>query len=299
MIPPSATGRQPEPRQRSNRQRRFPLRNGTATVATVAVCVSAALVAAVPAALTAQQIRGRVVDERTRQAVPGAVVSVTAADSSLVVRAEAGSDGFFTLDVEEPGSYTFGVESIGYAPLRRLIEVGSEDMLVPAFVLTSQAIQLDSVGVEVEGGVAIERGVVGFARASHVVAGQRLAMLERQGIRFASAIRDLGAGLRVREWVSPAGAPRICIESNRRIMSMGGRGGGGDCAWVAIVIDGIPIGDEENMARSLNLQDFESVEFFTPVEAGNRFGLRASSTGALVLWTRGRGPHVSPERNRR
>jgi len=47
------------------------------------------------------------------------------------------------------------------------------------------------------------------------------------------------------------------------------------------------------------IEMFESIEFFTPAEAGNRFGMTASATGALVLWTRGRGPHVSESRNKR
>lgn len=298
MIPPGPV-RTTDARTPAPERHQSALRPAIAKLVILMACLPVPL-GLLPSSVEAQQIRGRVVDEQTRQAVPGAVVSILRADSTVVTRAEAGTDGFFTIHLADPGSYVIGVESVGYWPLRRAIEVGAEDMLVPALVLTSQAIQLDSVGVEVEGGVAIERGVVGFARASHVVAGERLAMLERQGIRFPSAIRDLGAGLRVREWIDRFGVPHLCVESNRRIMSMGGGGGSeGNCDWVALVIDGIPIGNEELTARSLNLQDFESVEFFTPVEAGNRFGLRASSTGALVLWTRGRGPHVSEERNKR
>jgi hypothetical protein len=32
-------------------------------------------------------------------------------------------------------------------------------------------------------------------------------------------------------------------------------------------------------------------------EAGTLFGMEAGANGALVLWTRGRGPHRSPQRN--
>lgn len=248
-----------------------------------------------PRAAAAQEVRGRVVDERTRQAVPGAAVTLLDADSAVVTRVETGNDGFFTVEVRRAGAYTITVESVGYAPVTRSIEVGGEDMVVPAFVLTSQTIQLDSVNVEVDSRAPIDRAAVGFARASHVVAGERLATLERQGIRFPSAMRDLGAGLRVREWIGRDGMPHVCIESNRRIGSMRG---GGDCEWPAIVIDGVVLGgNPESTVRTLDLQNFESIEFYTPVEAGTRFGLEASAGGALVLWTRGRGPHVSEKRN--
>jgi hypothetical protein len=81
--------------------------------------------------------------------------------------------------------------------------------------------------------------------------------------------------------------------------SFSNRGGNAACDCVALVIDGIAIGDSESTVRTLDLAMFESVEFFTPVEAGTRFGMQASATGALVLWSRGRGPHVSDERNKR
>jgi hypothetical protein len=265
--------------------------------ALVVIGIALALIST-PAAFAAQTIRGRVIDERTRQAISGAVVTLLSRDSAVVTRAEAGWDGFFTFEVSGPGAWIIAVTSAGRAESRRTIEVADKDMVVPAFVLDSQPIALDTVAVDVDRREVTERAVVGFARASHVVTGERLASLERQGIRFASAMRDLGAGLHIREWVDRDGSPRLCIESNRRLPSFSNRGDGG-CDWVAIVIDGVPIGGEESTTRTLSLDTFESIEFFTPVEAGSRFGMRASATGALVLWTRGRGPHVSEARNKR
>jgi hypothetical protein len=46
------------------------------------------------------------------------------------------------------------------------------------------------------------------------------------------------------------------------------------------------------------MQNIESFEYLSPVEAGQQYGLDASANGALVIWTRGRGPHKSPDRNK-
>jgi hypothetical protein len=70
------------------------------------------------------------------------------------------------------------------------------------------------------------------------------------------------------------------------------------CENVALIIDGVNAGEASwSTVRALNLQDYESVEFLTGLEAGARYGSAAASRGALVLWTRGRGPHRSVERN--
>jgi len=265
--------------------------------ASVVLLAVMAIVASSPAALSAQRIRGRVVDEQTRQPVPGAVATLFRADSAVVAREEVDRNGFFTIDIKAPGAYTITVQSVGYAQVRREIEAGSEDTDLPAFVLSSQVIAVDSVGVEVEGRGRLERGVMPKARPSHVVAGGKLARLERQAIRFPSAMRDLGAGLRVREWVDRNGTPHVCIGSSHREASFSGNGSS-TCDWVALVMDGVVISDPEMTVRTLKLEMFESIEYLTPVEAGTLFGPRASATGALALWSRGRGPWVSDERNR-
>lgn len=244
--------------------------------------------------VTAQQIRGRVVDQQTRQGIRGAAVTLLSADSAVVTRAETNNEGFFVLEASAAGSYAIDVQSVGHAPNRRPIELTDAGLTVPAFVLQSQTIQLDSVAVEVDRN--IDPTAVGFARASHISTGARLATLEQQAVTFTSALRELGGGVRVREYLGSGGQQVICIESTRRLAAMSGRGGQ-SCDMVAFIIDGIPIGTPTaSDLRSYHLDQFESIEYFTPVEAGTRFGLQASSVGAIVLWTRGRGPHVSKER---
>jgi hypothetical protein len=52
------------------------------------------------------------------------------------------------------------------------------------------------------------------------------------------------------------------------------------------------------LIRTPGLADYESIEYLTPVEAGHRYGMQASAKGAIVIWTRGRGPNASVARNR-
>lgn len=255
------------------------------------------LVAGVKTAV-AQEIRGRVVDERTRRPLISAVVTLLDSDSSVIRRVETDNDGFFRVRPGRPGDFTIEIELLGYSPGRRVIRVGAEDLTVPAFVLRIQVIAVDSIDVEAARSRRTDPAVVGFARASHVIAGARLARLEVQGLTFLSAVRELATGLRVRQYRTPGGETRTCIESVRQIIPMPGRGGGPGCQWVAVIVDGIQIGDPEREVRAMHLDQFESVEYFTPVEAGYRFGMDASSAGALVLWSRGRGPHVDPARNK-
>lgn len=69
---------------------------------------------------------------------------------------------------------------------------------------------------------------------------------------------------------------------------------------VAIVVDGVNTGLRDRAAmlylRSLDLLQFESIQYLSPMEAGFRYGLDAGERGALVLWTRGFGPFASEAR---
>jgi hypothetical protein len=172
------------------------------------------------------------------------------------------------------------------------VVIREADATLPAFVLEVSAIPMDTLQVETSRGGVRQPGVVGFGRPSHLISGERMATLEKSGTSFLSAARGLGAGLRFRS-VKVGERSYTCIESSRRTS---GRG----CRMVAIILNGVDTGLTGDAAlryvEHLNVFDLESMEYYTPVDAGFRFGMRASALGALVLWTRGRGPHVSKAR---
>jgi hypothetical protein len=163
------------------------LRSRAMVKTTIVVALGAVLIS-LPG--SAQQLRGRVVAEATRAPLEDATVSLLLdGDSSVVARVASGSDGFFTLMMPGPGSYLIDVELLGYASTTRPITiVGADSMTVPAFVVTESAIRLDSIVANVRpDSVGLE---VGFSHAAHLVAGARLALLERQGMRMAAVLRQ-------------------------------------------------------------------------------------------------------------
>ena len=255
--------------------------------------------------VNAQQIRGRVVDERTRSGLADATVVFADSTGAVLARVGTDKDGFFEMRVPGSGEYGVSVETLGYAWQERVVAVRTGNLVIPAFVMASRAIPLDPLQAEASSARPTER-TTGFRREHHLVAGERLAQFERQGATPLTVIRDLGP-VRVRQYKTSSGQPRTCIESNRRmdmltpsqgrstIQSL--RDPPANCQWVVLVVDGIIVIDPETTVRSLNLQDYESIEYLSPVEAGYQYGLEASSVGAIVFWTRGRGPHVDSGRS--
>jgi hypothetical protein len=246
-------------------------------------------------ALSAQQIRGRVVDEQSRQGLVDVSVLLIGADSSVQQRVATDKSGFFLLKGLSAATFDIVIERLGYARERRTVTFEGADLTLPAFVLRSEAIPLAPVEAKAASNRRTDENV-GFKRSHHVLAGERMLLLEQQGVRFLSAIRDLAAGVQVRE-TYPRGVYTLCIESSRRMASFNMRAD--VCDWVTIVLDGIEIEDPVKLLRGLSLHEVESLEFLPPAEAGQRYGMKASSTGALLIWSRGRGPHRGSARDRK
>jgi hypothetical protein len=68
------------------------------------------------------------------------------------------------------------------------------------------------------------------------------------------------------------------------------------CDMILVVVDGNEVPGGGDMLLGMTGTDLESVEYLPPIEAGARYGIQAAIQGALVLWTRGRGPHARRER---
>jgi hypothetical protein len=248
-------------------------------------CAWAAMFSLVLAgAATAQRIEIRVVDEPTRLGVRYATMTLEA-DGRRAIVAETDSLGFAQFTIPERGHYTVQVEALGYLEQTRDIDFAASDLSrIPAFVLTPEALALTPI--EIEARRSTYRSGGAGARASRTLTGERIARMRLAGLMLEHAIREM-SGVRVS---TPRG--RLCVESTRGYNTL--RGNAGDCRMVAIVVDGFPYFDAADMLRNATLDNFESVEFVSALEAGFRHGLEASQRGALILWTRGRGPHAAP-----
>ena len=233
---------------------------------------------------TAQRTEIRVVDEPTRLGIRYATMTLEV-DGRQAVVAETDSLGFATLTIPERRNYTVRATALGYLEQTREIDFAAVHLSrIPAFVLKPQVLELPAV--EIEARRSSYRGASGGARPSRTVAGERIARMRHAGLMLENAIREM-PGVRVS---SPRG--QLCVELTRGIATF--RGNGAACRMVAVVVNGVPYFDAAEMLRSATLDNFESVELMSAMEAGFRYGMEASQRGALILWTRGRGPHAAP-----
>jgi hypothetical protein len=256
------------------------------------------LLLAISGTAAAQDVRGRVVDDASRQGVGRVEVTLVDTAGGQVAQSVTGADGFFTLRAPAAGDYRLVVVHPGFAREERAVRVAAATLTVPAFVLRTQAVVLDAVSAESQRSTTAATEA-SFSRSSFVVAGSRLARLEQVNASPTAVMRDF-AGVRVREWQDRSGRRILCIESTRHLPSlMNAQQANLVCDWITIVLDGVTIQDPEATFRTLSIHQFESIEYVPPGDGGYRYGLQAGGTGAIVLWTRGKGPHVSEDRNRR
>jgi hypothetical protein len=250
---------------------------------------------------SAQEVRGRVVDDTNRQPVARAPVTLLRGDVTIA-QTVTGEDGFFRFDLPPAGEYTVRITTAGFVEETRQVRVaeGQASVLLPAFTLKSQVVQLEAVDV-VTTRVRAGEDAVSFPTAPRAarVAGAQLARLEEMSASPESVLRQL-SGLRIRTYrPNPNRQPITCIESTRRIMSLGSGGGNSPCQNVAVYVNGLISDNGDFFVRNIRLSDYESIEFLSPANAGQRFGLEGSANGVLLLWTRGSGPHRTDDRNPR
>lgn len=259
-----------------------------------------------------QAMSGAVIDAQTKQAVSGASVEQLSGDGAALRQAVTGNDGSFSLPATPGARYRLRITAAGY-----------DTLATPAFSWSASAPPFRLEIRRVEGGevaqldtlaVAGERAPTAAVRTEHLLAGERLALLDRAGVSAQGLFRELGGSLRVRR--HGRSSSWMCVETTRRVASLLPLGPNGPvCEWVSVYVDGVSIGTTEEciaeelrtrgvqmtcgiglLLNRLRVSDYESIEFIPPLHAATEYGLNAGATGALVLWTRGRGPHRSSER---
>jgi hypothetical protein len=74
------------------------------------------LVGMLAAPLSAQVVRGKVLDAASGEPVPQAEVTATSLEGRGAGRARTGADGAFILDLRAPGTFRLRAERAGYRP---------------------------------------------------------------------------------------------------------------------------------------------------------------------------------------
>jgi hypothetical protein len=219
-------------------------------------------------------------------------------------RLGTGRDGILRFDRLAPGDYQLVMEHIGYGrrtlPLR--VEPNEEarvDVAVPPLPvrLDPIAVKSSALGSELRDRASPTR--VGF------VAGADMAFAQARAARVADVLRAYFPGIQVREgqystFENPLAEQIVCLESSRRLERLLTPPGIEQpfCDMMVVVVDGVRIFQPGHYLRGLSVDIIESLEVLNPLDAGIRYGTDASNTGALLLWTRGRGPHMSAARGR-
>jgi hypothetical protein len=239
-----------------------------------------------PAPAHAQSARIRVVDEPTRLGVAHAIVS-------LVREGQQGAStttdtlGFATVSPPQPIRYSVRVSALGYIEQTREIDFGAESLdNIPAFTLTPAVLTLSPIEVEVQRSGYRSGTTGGFVRSSQIMAGSRIAEMRTRGFMLEHAIRQI-SGLRIRY----VGAGRLCVESTRRSPTFRRPTASPACRMVTVVVNDFPYFNAPELLANSTLDNVESVHYLSPTDAGFRYGMEAAQNGALILWTRGRGPY--------
>lgn len=94
--------------------RRGPRRPGGAS--SRAWVVAALLLHAGAGGVHAQQVRGRLLDRETNRPIAAGVLTLLAADSSVVMTAQSDADGHWRLEAPRPGTYTVTARRLGFRP---------------------------------------------------------------------------------------------------------------------------------------------------------------------------------------
>lgn len=230
-----------------------------------------------------------------RDMVTGAPVQqaiLRLAGTSLQAMTDA--EGRFGFGDLQPGRYRLEIRHLGYRVESEPVDLPAGQDLFLRMEVAPQAIEVAGIEVSVRSAVQELTRLTPFRR--DIVYGEALAEEEQRGARAFEVLRRSVPGLQVSEINNPGDPNRLCIQTTRRVAGLAGS----NCQMVQVIIDDIrvPPGEGGDVLRGLPAADIESMEFLSPTQATTRFGTGGdTANGVVLIYTRGRGPYVSPLRN--
>jgi hypothetical protein len=238
---------------------------------------------------TAATLEGRLLDAETEAPIPAAEVRLGEGGLRTVTDAS----GRFRFTGVESGEVAFQVHRLGYDWESERIAVPPGARMVVELRAAPRAVALDAVVVRATSTEA--RMARGATQAPRVISGARLREAEERTAPLGDVVREFPS-LHIREGrfeTSDGVEYGICVESARAMHRYAVLDRQTDLPWcemIAVVVDGAPVVRGAEMLLALPLWQVESIEFLPPLGA-LRWGERAAINGAIVIWTRGRGPH--------
>lgn len=212
--------------------------------------------------------------------------------AGMARRAATDEAGRFSLVGLDPGTYTLEISSLGYAATSAPVEVPAGTEVFLDLRVAPEAVAID--GLTVTARAAAEEAVRASPFRRSIAYGEVMAAEERIGAMAIETLRRAAPGIRITERYREGAGREVCIETNRRVASLGARG----CAQAEVVIDGMRVPDGADWLMRTPVELLESIEFVTPMQAQTLFGIGGrTANGVVVVYTRGRGPYASPLRN--
>jgi hypothetical protein len=239
-------------------------------------------------------LQGQLLDAATEEPIVDAVIALEGIGRQVVTD----HNGYFRITGVPAGQHAFLVTRLGYDWRSERITVEAGATVVVELRATPTAIALEAVVVRVS--TPEMRMAKAATQAPRVLAGALLGSAQQRAASIEDVIQ-LFPSLRIRhgQFETALGIERgTCIESSRALMRYAIPERQTELPWcemIAIVIDGAATVRGTEMITMLRLQNVESIEFLPPTGA-LQYGERAALNGALVIWTRGRGPHQDPGR---
>ena len=250
-------------------------------------------------------LSGEIMDGSAGRPLPGVIVRVEGTPLQLL----SDDDGRFVFSGIRPGIYTLSLRSLGYDGATAPVEVEAGQSVHVRLALEARAVEIEGVVVTARSQAESAIRTSPFRRG--IVYGEVMALEEERGARAFEVLSRSAPGIRVRQHWRENAPPLLCIETNRRIqrIQQGAGGGGGGvaglldpdagCDNAQVVVDGVRIADGADFLLRTPAGDIESIEFVTPVQAQITYGIGGdTANGVVVVWTRGKGPYVSPLRDR-
>lgn len=239
-------------------------------------------------------VQGQLLDAVTEGPIAEAAIELDGVEGEVVTD----RDGHFRITEVPAGEHAFQVSRLGYDWRSEAIDIGAGSTVVVELRAAPTAIGLEAVVVRVS--TPEMRMAKAASQAPRILAGVQLGDAEERASSLEDVIRWFPS-LQIRhgQFETELGIERgTCIESSRALMRYAIPEKQTPLPWcemIAIVIDGAPTFRGTEMVAALRLRNVESIEFLPPTGA-LRYGERAALNGALVIWTRGRGPHQDPGR---
>ncbi|HSW28177.1 MAG TPA: carboxypeptidase regulatory-like domain-containing protein [Longimicrobiales bacterium] len=236
-------------------------------------------------------LSGQLHDQMSGRPMPYAVVRMEGTSHQALADAE----GQFIFEGIQPGAYALEIYNLGATVRSEPVEVPPGQNVFVGLRVASQVVALEGLVVTTRSAVERITRLMPFRR--DVSYGEAMALEENRGSRAFEILGRISPGLRIREVTPELGPAWICVESNRRVFRVVDAP---SCEQVEVILDGMRNPEGALVLRSLPASEIESIEFLPAVQAQQMYGTFGNTAnGAVVIFTRGRGPYTSPLRNRR